>query len=65
MKKVKIVPIKESDLIVLIDNIVTEAVAKKKKEWIAENVAKKSSTILETRIKTLEKKINLLTKASK
>jgi len=65
MKKVKIVPINESDLVALIDNIVTEAVAKKKKEWIAENAVKKGNTILETRIKTLEKKINLLTKTIK
>jgi len=59
----KIVKITESKLVDLIDNIVTEAVADKKKEWIAENAAKKGDTILESRILDLEKKITALTKS--
>lgn len=59
-KKVKVVRFTESKLVELIDGIVTEAVELKKKEWIAEN-ASKGNNILETRIKSLEKKIALLT----
>lgn len=59
----KIVEINETDLVELIDNIVTEAVAQKKKEWIAENASKEGNTILESRIKNLEKKINTLSKS--
>lgn len=60
----KKVQIKESDLINLIDNIVTEAVAEKKKQWIAENKSK-NSNVLEERIKSLESKINSLTEGKK
>lgn len=59
----KIVKITESKLVDLIDNIVTEAVADKKKEWIAENATKEGDTILESRIKDLEDKIATLTEA--
>ena len=55
----KTVKIKENDLVNLIDNIVTEAVEVKKKEWLAEQ-AKKSSdktAVLEKRILALEKLI--------
>lgn len=61
----KIVRIGETELVELIDNIVTEAVAEKKKVWIAENAAKQGETILESRIKELEKKINTLTESNK
>lgn len=60
----KIVRITENELVELIDNIVTEAVAEKKLEWIAEN-EQKNSTILEQRIKSLEAKIATLTEAKK
>ena len=61
----KIVRIAETELVELIDNIVTEAVAEKKKEWIAENASKKGDRILESRILDLEKKIASFTKSSK
>jgi len=61
----KIVRIAETELVELIDNIVTEAVAEKKKEWIAENAAKSGETILENRIKDLEEKIIALTESTK
>jgi len=61
----KIVKIAEAELVELIDNIVTEAVAEKKKEWIAENATKEGSAILESRIKDLESKINRLTESTK
>ena len=60
----KIVRITENELVELIDNIVTEAVAEKKKEWIAENAAK-GTNVLEERIKGLEQKIASLTETKK
>ena len=55
-KEQKIVRIPENKLVDLIDNIVTEAVSQKKKEWIAEQAVKDSSTsLLESRIAKLEK----------
>jgi hypothetical protein len=59
----KTVKIKESHLVDLIDNIVNEAVAVKKQEWINEQ-AKKSNektSVLESKLTALEEKINLLT----
>lgn len=59
----KTVKIKESHLVDLIDNIVNEAVAVKKQEWINEQ-AKKSNektAVLESKLTALEEKINLLT----
>ena len=55
-KEQKIVRIPETKLVDLIDNIVTEAVAQKKTEWIAEqaNTDEKNS-LLESRIEKLEK----------
>lgn len=63
MSKVKkTVKITESDLVNLIDNIVTEAVATKKKEWLTEQAAKGNKTaILETKLANLEVKVNKLT----
>lgn len=61
----KIVRIAETELVELIDNIVTEAVAEQKKVWIAENATKKGETILESRIKDLEAKIEALTESTK
>lgn len=59
----KTVRISENDLVDLIDNIVTEALDVKKKEWIAEQAAKgDKNAILENKINQLEAKINGLTK---
>ncbi len=53
----KTVKITESKLVDLIDGIVAEAVAKSKKQWIAEHEAKKT-TVLESKIAKLEKLIS-------
>lgn len=62
--KVKSVKIVESELVDLIDNIVNEVVAVKKKQWIAEQASKKGS-VLENKIAKLEAKINRLTESKK
>lgn len=53
----KVVRIFENDLVDLIDNIVTEAVAEDKKNWIAEQATRenKKNALLESRIAKLEK----------
>lgn len=59
----KIVSIKENNLVNLIDNIVTEAVAVEKKKWIAEQaktVDKEKSSLME-RVEKLE---SILSKAT-
>lgn len=63
----KIVTIKESKLIDLIDNIVNEAVAIKKQEWIQENVKVNNdkTAILESKIAKLEAKFKALTENKK
>jgi hypothetical protein len=59
----KTVKISENDLVNLIDNIVTEAVEIKKKEWISEQAVNgNKNTILESKIAALEARINKLTK---
>lgn len=61
-KVVKTVKITESKLVDLIDNIVNEAVAQKKTEWIAENASNENAnSLLEGRIAKLE---SLLGKAT-
>jgi hypothetical protein len=52
----KVVRITENDLVDLIDGIVNEAVAEKKKQWIAEQESKKDeqTSLLESRIAKLE-----------
>lgn len=61
-KTSKTVRIKENDLVELIDNIVSEAVALKKKEWLQEQAKKgDKNAILEQRINTLEAKLEKLT----
>lgn len=59
----KTVKIKESHLVDLIDNIVQEAVAVEKKQWLTEQAAKQENvtTIFENRIDALEKKLIKLT----
>jgi DNA repair exonuclease SbcCD ATPase subunit len=63
-KKVKKVELTETQLVDLIDNIVTEAVAEKKKQWISEQKQKnKSTSVLEERIQKLESKLTKLTES--
>lgn len=59
----KTVRIKESHLVDLIDNIVNEAVAIKKQEWINEQTKKQSesSKLMEAKIAKLEKAVKRLT----
>ena len=56
----KIVRISENDLVVLIENIVNEAVNEKKKQWIAENT-KSNTSLLENKVAKLEAIVNKLT----
>ena len=58
----KTVKISENDLVDLIDNIVNEAVAIKKKEWINENKKSDKTSLLENKIAKLEKQFAELTK---
>jgi len=61
-KEQKIVRIPENKLVDLIDNIVTEAVAQKKTEWLAEQANKDSkNALLESRIAKLEKLLSTAT----
>lgn len=63
----KTVKIKESHLVDLIDEIVNEAVAVKKQEWINEqkSLEDNKSSILEGKIKELEEKFKLFTEGKK
>jgi hypothetical protein len=63
----KTVKIKESHLVDLIDNIVNEAVAVKKQEWLTEQAqkSKKANSLFENRIAALEKKLLQLTEGRK
>ncbi len=61
-KNQKIVRIPENKLVDLIDNIVTEAVAQKKTEWLAEQANKDSkNALLENRIAKLERLLSTAT----
>lgn len=63
----KTVKIKENDLVDLIDNIVNEAVAVKKQEWIAEQAKKENekTAVLESRLAKLEATLKTLTEGKK
>lgn len=63
----KTVKIKESELVDLIDNIVNEAVAVKKQEWINEQAKKQSNktSVLEGKIAKLEAQFKALTESKK
>jgi len=63
----KTVKIKENELVDLIDNIVNEAVAVKKQEWINEQAKKQSNktTVLEGKIAKLEAQFKALTESKK
>ena len=50
----KVVRINENALVDLIDNIVNEAVAVKKQEWINEQAKKSNTALLENKIAKLE-----------
>jgi hypothetical protein len=60
----KTVKINESALVDLIDNIVKEAVEKKKVEWLAEQESNKAN-LLESKIAKLEESIARITKGNK
>lgn len=60
----KTVKINESALVDLIDNIVKEAVEKKKVEWLAEQESNKAN-LLESKIAKLEESIAKITKGNK
>lgn len=59
----KTVKIKESHLVDLIDDIVTEAIAVKKQEWINEQkkLEVDKTSLLESKIEALEEKFKKLT----
>ena len=58
---IEVVKIRESELVKLIEGIVIEAVADKKKEWITEQKTK-SVSLIEQKVAALEKRIAGLTK---
>ncbi len=60
----KTVKINENDLVDLIDNIVNEAVAVKKQEWINEQ-AKNKKSVLESKVANLEAMVKRLTEGKK
>ena len=65
-KTKKTVRINEKDLVDLIDNIVTEAVAVKKKEWLEEQAKKgDKNAILETKINQLEERVKQIAESKK
>ena len=63
----KTVKIKENELIDLIDNIVNEAVAVKKQEWINEQAKKDNNktAVLESKVAKLEAIVNKITEGKK
>jgi len=63
----KTVKIKENDLVDLIDNIVNEAVAAKKSQWLAEQAKKDANktSLLERKISALETKFKTLLEGKK
>lgn len=63
----KTVKIKESELVDLIDNIVTEAVAVKKQEWLNEQAKLNNdkTKVLESKLASLEAKVQKITEGKK
>ena len=61
----KIVRINEKALVDLIDNIVNEAVAVKKQEWVNEQAKNSKTSILESKIAKLEAQFKKLTEGKK
>jgi hypothetical protein len=64
-KSGKTIQITESALVDMIENIVTEAVAEKKKIWIAEQKQKQAKIIEEQVEKVLEAKLKTLFESKK
>lgn len=62
-KQKKVIKIKEAELATMIDNIVEEVIAYRKKEWIAEQT--KSTSVLESRLAKLEATIKTITENKK
>lgn len=60
VKKVKIVRIPEADMVKMLEGIVDEAVAEKKKEWIAEYAKKQAAVIEEQVDKVLKDRLSKL-----
>jgi len=61
MSKNKTVKLPESELVIVMDKIVTEAVAKEKKKWVAEQDAlleKKVSAIIEAKLAEAKPAVN-------
>lgn len=56
----KTVKIKENDLVNLIDDLVTEAIGIKKKEWLAEQAKTDKTALLEQKLEQLEARIGQL-----
>lgn len=54
---VKVVKIKENELVTLIDKIVAEAVSAKKKEWLSEQKIKSEKTLEETVSQIVKKQL--------
>ena len=63
----KTVKINESDLVDLIDNIVNEAVAVKKQEWLNEQAKKTTNktAVLESKVAKLEAMVKRITESRK
>jgi galactose-1-phosphate uridylyltransferase len=57
-KNVKVVRVKESDMVKMLEGIVAEAVAEKKKEWISEMQQKQASVIEEQVDKILKDRLS-------
>jgi rubrerythrin len=55
---VKVVRVKESDMVKMLEGIVAEAVAEKKKEWITEMEKKQASVIEEQVNKVLKEQLS-------
>lgn len=53
----KVVKIKENELVDLIENIVNNTIAEKKKEWISEQKAKSTKVLEETIAKIVAKQL--------
>lgn len=62
MSNKKVVSMKQSELINMMDTIIAEAVESKRKEWIAEQASSDKTAILEKKINTLEGKLEKIIK---
>lgn len=60
-KKVRIVRVPESEMVKMLEGIVAEAVAEKKKEWISEMEKKQTSVIEEQVDRILKDRLSKIT----